>query len=78
MGTTRTTEAKNGKTVKPSTSQDQNVEVCREKTDQIFVILADFGNESSPSYPDQDTDPTTPGPTTFEGHRNNKIPAPTP
>ena len=42
--------------------QDQYVELQREKTDKIFVILAEFGNERDPSYPDKDTDPNTPGP----------------
>ena len=51
VGTTRTSAAKNGKSVKPATSQDQYVEVGREKTDKIFVILADFGNERSPLTP---------------------------
>ena len=42
--------------------KDQYVELGREKTDKIFVILAEFGNERHPSYPDQDTDPDHPGP----------------
>jgi immune inhibitor A len=62
---------KNGKTKK-----DQYVELGREKTDKIFVVLAEFGNQRDPNYPDQDTDPTTPGPSTFEGPLHNKIPAP--
>ncbi len=40
----------------PATTEDQYVELSREKTDKIFVILADFGNERHPNYPDQDTD----------------------
>jgi immune inhibitor A len=55
---------------------DQYVELGRERTDRIFVILAEFGNERAPGYPDVDTDPNTPGPTTFEGPLRNKIPAP--
>ena len=55
---------------------DQYVELSREKTDKIFVILAEFGNERHPSYPDQDTDPDTPGPATFEGPLHNAIPEP--
>ncbi len=31
--------------------RDQYVELAREKTDQIFVILAEFGNERHPDYP---------------------------
>jgi immune inhibitor A len=56
--------------------QNQYVELAREKTDKIFVILAEFGNERHPSYPDKDQDPATPGPATFEGPLHNKIPQP--
>ena len=56
--------------------KDQYVELAREKTDKIFVILAEFGNERHPSYPDQDTAPATPGPATFEGPLHNAIPEP--
>ncbi len=55
---------------------DKYVEVGREKTDKIFVILAEFGTQRSPNYPDQDTDPKTPGPTVFDGPLHNQIPAP--
>jgi len=55
---------------------DQYVELSREKTDRIFVILAEFGNQRHPSYPDQDTDPATPGPTRFDGPLHNQIPQP--
>ena len=54
----------------------QYVELAREKTDKIFVILAEFGNTRHPSYPDQDTDPATPGPTVFDGPLHNAIPEP--
>ncbi|WP_091244475.1 immune inhibitor A domain-containing protein [Micromonospora matsumotoense] len=57
-------------------TQDQYVELGREKTDKIFVILAEFGNERHPSYPDQDTAPAVPGPTRFDGPLHNEIPAP--
>ncbi|SCG80132.1 immune inhibitor A [Micromonospora echinaurantiaca] len=57
-------------------TEDQYVELSREKTDRIFVILAEFGNERHPNYPDQDTDPGTPGPTRFDGPLHNEIPAP--
>ncbi|MBY8871874.1 immune inhibitor A [Micromonospora sp. PLK6-60] len=57
-------------------AQDQYVELSRKRTDQIFVILAEFGDERHPNYPDQDTDPDTPGPTTFDGPLHNKIPQP--
>ncbi|MGW7685604.1 immune inhibitor A domain-containing protein [Kribbella sp. NPDC054772] len=55
---------------------DQYVELSREKTDKIFVVLAEFGNERHPSYPDQDTSPAFPGPARFDGPLNNQIPAP--
>jgi immune inhibitor A len=55
---------------------DQYVELAREKTDRIFVVLAEFGNERHPDYPDQDTDPDTPGPAVFDGPLHNQIPEP--
>jgi immune inhibitor A len=57
-------------------AKDQYVELAREKTDKIFVILAEFGSRRDPRYPDQDTDPTTPGPTTWDGPLHDAIPAP--
>jgi immune inhibitor A len=57
-------------------AEDQYVELAREKTDKIFVVLAEFGNERHPSYPDQDTDPTWPGPSRFDGPLHNQIPEP--
>ena len=56
--------------------KDQYVELSREQTDQIFVILAEFGNERHPDYPDKDTDPDTPGPSRFDGPLHNEIPEP--
>src|SRR3954454_16163862 len=58
------------------TGQNQYVELNNERTDKIFVILAEFGNDRHPDYPDVDTDPATPGPTTFEGPLHNAIPQP--
>src|SRR6185437_16718359 len=55
---------------------DKYVELSREKTDKIFVVLAEFGNQRHPSYPDQDTDPNTAGPAVFDGPLHNKIPQP--
>ena len=55
---------------------DEYVELSREGTDKIFVILTDFGTQRHPSYPDQDTDPNTPGPAVFDGPLNNQIPEP--
>ncbi|SCE67026.1 immune inhibitor A [Micromonospora tulbaghiae] len=57
-------------------TKDQYVELSRERTDKIFVILAEFGDERHPNYPDQDTDPDTPGPTRFDGPLRNQIPQP--
>ncbi|GAA2631760.1 protease [Paractinoplanes durhamensis] len=57
-------------------NRDQYVELARERTDRIFVILAEFGNERDPRFPDRDTDPTTPGPARFDGPLHNQIPAP--
>ncbi|GAB2558470.1 immune inhibitor A domain-containing protein [Kribbella endophytica] len=54
----------------------QYVELAREKTDKIFVILAEFGTKRHPDFPDRDTDPDTAGPTTYEGPLHNAIPAP--
>ncbi|MFF0270501.1 immune inhibitor A domain-containing protein [Kribbella sp. NPDC004536] len=55
---------------------DQYVELSREKTDRIFVVLAEFGNERHPNYPDKDTSPNFPGPARFDGPLHNQIPAP--
>ncbi|UYM05434.1 immune inhibitor A domain-containing protein [Solicola gregarius] len=57
-------------------SQAQYVELDRETTDRIFAVLVEFGDERHPEYPDKDLDPTTPGPTTFEGPARNAIPEP--
>lgn len=57
-------------------AQDQYVELSREGTDRIFVVLAEFGDKRDPRYPDQDTNPTIPGPTKFDGPLHNNIPAP--
>ncbi|SFR28644.1 immune inhibitor A [Lentzea waywayandensis] len=56
--------------------KDQYVELKREKTDKIFVILTEFGNERHPDYPDRDTNPATPGPQRFDGPVHNQIPEP--
>jgi immune inhibitor A len=57
-------------------NQDQYVELARERTDRVFVLLVEFGNERHPEYPDQDTDPDTPGPARFDGPLHNEIPEP--
>jgi immune inhibitor A len=78
------TESRNGSTVvkvgkshdSRRGNRDRYVELRREKTDRIFVILAEFGNTRHPSYPDQDTHIPTPGPVTFDGPLVNQIPEP--
>ena len=68
---------KGGDTKTKQARVDQYVELSREKTDKIFVVLAEFGNERHPSYPDQDTDPNTPGPDhASTGRCTTQIPAP--
>ncbi|WP_199512370.1 immune inhibitor A domain-containing protein [Nucisporomicrobium flavum] len=74
VGRTQGSGVTNRKVAKSGT--DQYVELGRERTDRIFVILAEFGDQRHPSYPDVDSDPATPGPTTFNGPLHNKIPAP--
>ena len=61
---------------KPKHTEDQYVELARETTDKIFVIVTEFGNQRHPSYPDQDTNPNIPGPARFDGPLHNEIPEP--
>ena len=42
----------------------------------MFTLLVEFGNQRHPDYPDQDTDPDTPGPARFDGPLHNEIPEP--
>ncbi|MGL5866225.1 MAG: immune inhibitor A domain-containing protein [Dermatophilaceae bacterium] len=58
------------------TRRDQYVELQRDQTDRIFVILAEFGDERDAEYPDQDTDPEIAGPALFDGPLRNQIPEP--
>ncbi len=60
----------------PDRRKDQYVELSRETTDRVFVLLVEFGNDRHPDYPDQDTDPDTPGPARFDGPLHNEIPEP--
>ena len=59
---------------------DAYVPLSREKSDKIFVLLTEFGDQRAtdidPRYGDRDTDPDTAGPTTYDGPLHNKIPAP--
>ncbi len=53
------------------------VQLEREGTDKIFVVLADFGNTRHASYPDTNPDGTPASDATrFTGPRNNQIPQP--
>ncbi|MFC0007817.1 immune inhibitor A domain-containing protein [Micromonospora siamensis] len=56
--------------------KDKYVELARERTDKIFVILAEFGDERDPAYPDKDINPDIAGPTRYDGPRHNEIPKP--
>jgi immune inhibitor A len=61
---------------KATPKTDRYVELAREKTDKIFVILAEFGDTRHPNYPDKDTSAATAGPVTFNGPLHNQIPQP--
>jgi immune inhibitor A len=67
-----TTQGTSGASVR----EDQYVELARDTTDRIFVVLAEFGNERHEDYPDEDTDPKIPGPERFDGPLHNEIPEP--
>jgi immune inhibitor A len=56
--------------------KDQYVRLSRERTDRVFVLLVEFGNQRHPDYPDQDTDPDWPGRARFDGPLHNQIPEP--
>ena len=76
VGPSQSAPSANGRSAAQARTKDKYVELAREKTDRIFVILAEFGDERDPNYPDQDTDPDTPGPTVFNGPLHNAIPQP--
>jgi immune inhibitor A len=59
-----------------SASEPQYVELARETTDRVFVVLAEFGDQRHPDYPDKDLEPSIQGPATFDGPLHNQIPAP--
>ena len=52
-------------------ARGQYVELAREATDKIFVVLAEFGNERHPSFPDNPAYATK-----FDGPGYNEIPEP--
>jgi immune inhibitor A len=72
VGSTVGVKSKSGSKAKTA----KYVELKRETTDRVFVVLTEFGNQRDPNYPDQDTDPDTPGPAVFDGPLHNAIPQP--
>jgi len=65
-----------GRQVASSQARADYVELGRETTDRVFVVLAEFGNERHPKYPDKNLEPSIPGPQTFRGPLHNQIPEP--
>ena len=59
----------NARSSASSKKKDQYVELSREATDRIFVVLAEFGDEASPYAPADDAQRT-------EGPLHNEIPEP--
>jgi len=55
---------------------DGYVELARERTDRVFVVLAEFGDARHPAFPDRNTSADIAGPRTFAGPRHNTIPRP--
>ena len=68
------------------TKSGKYIELVREKTDRVFVVIAEFGTTRHTSFCDAvDTDPAPPNPCafpsdgtplTYEGPEHNKIPQP--
>ena len=78
---TATTEQRNGSTVvntgrDAGTGKVQYVELERERTDKVFVILGEFGNERHPDYPDLEPDERDTPASTFDGPLHNEIEEP--
>ncbi len=58
-------------------SKNKYIELAREKTDKVFVIIAEFGNTRHASYPDTNPDGTPASDAqTFDGPLHNSIPKP--
>ena len=70
------TAAKGSRKAQKAKKVDQYVELAREDTDELFVLVVQFGNERHPNYPDVDINKNIPGPTTWNGPLFNKIPEP--
>lgn len=54
----------------------QYVELANERTDRVFVLLVEFGDQRHPDFPDADVDADDPGPFRFDGPRFNQMPRP--
>ncbi len=67
--------ARPGRGLGPRTVE-RYVELSRQRTDQVFVLLVDFGNQRDQNYPDADTNADIPGPRSYDGPRQNTIPQP--
>ena len=52
-------------------AKGQYVELARESTDRVFVVIAEFGDTTHASYPDGGSNATT-----FDGPLHNQIPQP--
>ncbi len=78
VGRTETAPAvdREARTTAAATSEAEYVELGRETTDRVFVILAEFGNKRHRKFPDKDLEPDIAGPTTFDGPLHNAIPEP--
>jgi len=68
--------AVSGRRAASATKKAQYVELAREDTDHLFVLVVQFGSQRHPSYPDVDINPDIPGPTVFDGPLFNAIPEP--
>lgn len=57
--------------------QGKYIELAREQTDKVFVIIAEFGNTRHSAYPDTNPDGTPASDAlTFDGPLHNQIPEP--
>ena len=57
-------------------AKGQFVQLSREGTDRVFVIIAEFGNTRHSAYPDQVGGQPASDALTFDGPLHNSIPAP--
>src|SRR5688572_14095935 len=57
-------------------AKGQFVELEREGTDRVFVVIAEFGTARHPAYPDSKYPASAVPPVTFEGPLHNAIPEP--